>query len=73
MLYFPLGSWVSRNKSLAEKGIQFKEIRNELIDEVWTSGNGRPARPSSVINALPIEFAGKTVPSSSVAYALLVW
>ncbi|KAJ8315800.1 hypothetical protein KUTeg_007950 [Tegillarca granosa] len=53
-------SWVSRNTSLAEKGIEFKEIQNELIDLVWTSANGRPAQPSSVINALPIEFSGKT-------------
>ena len=45
-------------ESLRKSGITLKKVDNELIDQIWNSNNGRPERPNTVINALPMQFAG---------------
>ena len=45
-------------ETLSKSGITLKKVDNELIDQIWNSTNGRPDRPNTVINALPMQFAG---------------
>jgi hypothetical protein len=45
--------------TLTEESVSMKQIPNDLIDKIWTTG--RPAQPNSTINALPIGFSGNTV------------
>ena len=68
-------------KTLNKNRITLKKVDNELIDQIWNSNNGRPAQPSTDINALPLQFAGtpflcglQVRPSSVVCrYALPLW
>ncbi|XP_046581780.1 xaa-Pro aminopeptidase ApepP-like [Haliotis rubra] len=51
-------TWKSYSEKFAKSGISMVEVDNDLVDQVWTSG--RPAQPNSPINALPMEYAGKS-------------
>ena len=42
---------------LNKAGITMKKIDQELVDLIWTTD--RPQQPSTDINALPMQFAGK--------------
>lgn len=43
--------------TLKEGTVNMKQITNDLIDQIWTTG--RPSEPNSTINALPMEYAGE--------------
>ncbi|XP_076078059.1 xaa-Pro aminopeptidase 1-like isoform X2 [Mytilus galloprovincialis] len=51
-------SWLSMESTLKEGTVNMKQITNDLIDQIWTTG--RPSEPNSTINALPMEYAGRS-------------
>ncbi|XP_046359220.2 xaa-Pro aminopeptidase ApepP-like [Haliotis rufescens] len=51
-------TWTSYSTIFAKAGISMVEVNDDLIDQIWTSD--RPPQPSTTINALSIEYAGKT-------------
>lgn len=51
-----IGNWLSMDTNLRNENIILQLMNRDLIDAIWQSG--RPARPSSTINALPIQFSG---------------
>ena len=57
-------------ETLSKNGITLKKIDPELIDQIWKSD--RPAQPSSAINALPMDFAGKQFNAISFIYYLIL-
>ncbi|XP_041355020.1 xaa-Pro aminopeptidase 1-like [Gigantopelta aegis] len=50
--------WKTTSDQLSEGGVTLVEKNPDLVDDIWTSG--RPPAPSSPINALPINYAGKS-------------
>ncbi|XP_063404112.1 xaa-Pro aminopeptidase 1-like isoform X7 [Mytilus trossulus] len=51
-------SWLSMESTLKEGTVNMKQVTNDLIDQIWTTG--RPSEPNSTINALPMEYAGRS-------------
>ncbi|XP_029640756.1 xaa-Pro aminopeptidase 1 [Octopus sinensis] len=50
--------WKEMSMQLARYNITLIEVLQDLVDLVWTTT--RPEKPNSVINALPLKFAGKS-------------
>ncbi|ESO89364.1 hypothetical protein LOTGIDRAFT_177452 [Lottia gigantea] len=51
-------SWSKYVEAFKNSGITMKSVPNDLIDAIWTSD--RPEKPDSPINALPLDFSGKS-------------
>ncbi|XP_067675781.1 xaa-Pro aminopeptidase ApepP-like [Haliotis asinina] len=51
-------TWTSYSTVFDKAGISMVEVNNDLIDQIWTSD--RPPQPSTAINALPMEYAGRS-------------
>lgn len=50
-------SWLSMESSLKADSVNMKQITNDLIDQIWTTG--RHPQPNSTINALEYRFSGR--------------
>ncbi|XP_046581761.1 xaa-Pro aminopeptidase ApepP-like [Haliotis rubra] len=50
-------TWTSYSTIFAKAGISMVEVNDDLIDQIWISD--RPPQPSTAINALPMEYAGR--------------
>lgn len=51
--------WKTYKEDLAKSGIGIVQM-NDLIDYFWSTNNGRPHQPDTPINALPLQFAGRS-------------
>ena len=60
------GQWKFYSMELAKHGIHMVPIEEELVDKFWTGRLGRPPRPNSPINALPLKYTGITSYKSRV-------
>ncbi|XP_050392395.1 xaa-Pro aminopeptidase 1 [Patella vulgata] len=51
--------WKTYEEAFTQEAITMKSVgANDLIDKIWTSG--RPEKPKTPINALPLKFAGRS-------------
>lgn len=50
--------WMDLSQELAIYNITLVHVLRDLVDMIWSTT--RPKRPSSIVNALPREFAGKS-------------
>ncbi|KAL3884061.1 hypothetical protein ACJMK2_030284 [Sinanodonta woodiana] len=50
--------WKSYSDAMQKSNISLHGVNSELIDQIWTTG--RPAMPSTAINALTMQFAGRS-------------
>lgn len=50
--------WESRKKVLSESGVFLEDAKNDLIDKIWTTEEGRPPKPHDPLMIHDTKYAG---------------
>lgn len=53
-----LDVWESRKKVLSASGVLLEDAKNDLIDKIWTTAEGRPPKPNDPLMIHDTKYAG---------------